>query len=77
MPQVKTYDYEHSEMLLYQNMVMMEAGMYEEALEHLKQYDKQIVDRLTVEEKTGTYRQTTRSACILSVGAWLLHPIIK
>lgn len=48
--QVKPYDYEHSELLLYQNMVMMEAGMYKEAMQHLETYDKQIVDRLAVQE---------------------------
>ncbi|CAG5134319.1 unnamed protein product [Candidula unifasciata] len=47
------YDYEHSELLLYQNMVMQEAGMYEEALEHLRTYDRQIVDRLYVQETTA------------------------
>jgi tetratricopeptide (TPR) repeat protein len=44
------YDYEHSELLLYQNMVMQEAGMIEHAMKHLKLYDKQIVDRLYVQE---------------------------
>ena len=52
---MKPYDYEHSEMLLYQNMVMTEAGMYQEALDHLQQYDKQLVDRVTVQEHTGTH----------------------
>lgn len=50
---VKPYDYEHSEMLLYQNSVMSEAGMHQEALDHLKMYDKQIVDRLTVQETSA------------------------
>ncbi|XP_005102206.1 N-alpha-acetyltransferase 15, NatA auxiliary subunit [Aplysia californica] len=47
------YDYEHSELLLYQNLVMQEAGMKEEAMEHLRSYDKQIVDRLYVQETTA------------------------
>ncbi|XP_013092787.2 N-alpha-acetyltransferase 15, NatA auxiliary subunit-like [Biomphalaria glabrata] len=47
------YDYEHSELLLYQNMVMQEAGMNQEAIEHLKTFDKQIVDRLYVQETTA------------------------
>lgn len=32
---------------------MQEAGMNEDAMEHLKTYDKQIVDRLYVQETTG------------------------
>lgn len=48
--QPKSFDYEHSELLLYQNMVMREAGMHTEAMVHLKDYDKQIVDRLNVSE---------------------------
>ncbi|KAK2165073.1 hypothetical protein LSH36_55g06042 [Paralvinella palmiformis] len=51
--QVKPFDYEHNEMLLYQNSVMVEAGMYEEALKHLEEYDEQIVDRLALSEAKG------------------------
>ncbi|KAL8581006.1 N-alpha-acetyltransferase 15, NatA auxiliary subunit [Nucella lapillus] len=51
--QPKSLDYEHSEMLLYQNTVMREAGMNQEALQHLEDYDKQIVDRLHVSETTA------------------------
>lgn len=40
-------------MLLYQNMVMMEGGLYKEALNHLDTYDKQIVDRLAFTETKG------------------------
>lgn len=47
---VKPYDYEHSEMLLYQNQVMVEAGMEEEALQHLNDYEKQTVDKLSILE---------------------------
>ena len=53
LQQPKAFDYEHSELLLYQNMVMREAGMNEEALQHLNEYDRQIVDRLNVSETTG------------------------
>ena len=52
--QVKQVDYEHSEMLLYQNMVMVEAGLEQEALQHLSNYDRQILDKLAVQEITGT-----------------------
>lgn len=51
--QPKPFDYEHSELLLYQNMVMREAGLYREALKHLNEYDRQIVDRLHVSETTA------------------------
>ena len=51
--QVKQLDYEHSEMLLYQNMVMVEAGLEEEALQHLSDYDRQILDKLAVQEMKG------------------------
>ncbi len=40
-------------MLLYQNQVMMEAGMYTEALGHLNQFDNQICDRLSLTETKG------------------------
>jgi len=52
--QVKQLDYEHSEMLLYQNMVMVEAGLEQEALQHLSNYDRQILDKLAVQEIRGT-----------------------
>ncbi|MEQ2248368.1 N-alpha-acetyltransferase 15, NatA auxiliary subunit [Ilyodon furcidens] len=43
-------DYEYSELLLYQNQVLREAGLYKEALDHLSNYEKQICDKLAVEE---------------------------
>ncbi|KAK1175482.1 N-alpha-acetyltransferase 15, NatA auxiliary subunit-like [Acipenser oxyrinchus oxyrinchus] len=46
-------DYEYSELLLYQNQVLREAGLYKEALEHLTTYEKQICDKLAVEETKG------------------------
>uniref|UniRef100_A0A452GP37 Uncharacterized protein n=1 Tax=Gopherus agassizii TaxID=38772 RepID=A0A452GP37_9SAUR len=46
-------DYEYSELLLYQNQVLREAGLYKEALEHLGTYEKQICDKLAVEETKG------------------------
>ena len=55
MLQVKPFDYEHSELLLYQNLVLVEAGKYKDAMLHLDTYDKQIVDRVAVQETRGTY----------------------
>ncbi|XP_051888204.1 N-alpha-acetyltransferase 15, NatA auxiliary subunit a [Pristis pectinata] len=46
-------DYEYSELLLYQNQVLREGGMYREALEHLDNHEKQICDKLAVEECQG------------------------
>ncbi|XP_055588118.1 N-alpha-acetyltransferase 15, NatA auxiliary subunit [Uranotaenia lowii] len=50
---VETYDYKHSELLLYQNLVIQESGNYEKALEHLKKYRTQILDTLAVKETMG------------------------
>lgn len=46
-------DYEYSELLLYQNQVLREAGLHKEALDHLSNYEKQICDKLAVEETRG------------------------
>ena len=47
-------DVEHSELLLYQNMVLREAGRPEKALEHLSEYEAQMHDKLVVREIKGT-----------------------
>lgn len=44
------YDYEHSELLLYQNMVIRESGDLKAALTHLETSQDQIVDKLTLKE---------------------------
>ncbi|XP_073676167.1 N-alpha-acetyltransferase 15, NatA auxiliary subunit a [Garra rufa] len=46
-------DYEYSELLLYQNQLLREAGLTKEALDHLTNYEKQICDKLAVEETRG------------------------
>ncbi|XP_052588619.1 N-alpha-acetyltransferase 16, NatA auxiliary subunit isoform X2 [Peromyscus californicus insignis] len=46
-------DYEYSELLLYQNQVMREADLFRESLEHIETYEKQICDKLLVEEIKG------------------------
>ncbi|XP_037585593.1 N-alpha-acetyltransferase 16, NatA auxiliary subunit isoform X2 [Cebus imitator] len=46
-------DYEYSELILYQNQVMREADLFQESLEHLETYEKQICDKLLVEEIKG------------------------
>ncbi|XP_038839431.1 N-alpha-acetyltransferase 15, NatA auxiliary subunit-like [Salvelinus namaycush] len=46
-------DYEYSELLLYQNQVLREAGLYREVRDHLTTYKKQFCDKLAVEETRG------------------------
>ncbi|XP_061501853.1 N-alpha-acetyltransferase 15, NatA auxiliary subunit-like [Anopheles gambiae] len=48
-----TFDYKHSELLLYQNSVIQEAGQHEQALQHLKNCGAQILDKLAVQESMG------------------------
>ena len=43
-------------MLLYQNMVIRESGMYKEALQHLETFEAQIVDKLSVQEIRGLWQ---------------------
>ncbi|XP_053975392.1 N-alpha-acetyltransferase 15, NatA auxiliary subunit isoform X2 [Hylaeus anthracinus] len=50
------YDCEHSELLLYQNMVIQESGECEQALKHLDKYSDQICDKVTVKETYGKLR---------------------
>ena len=52
--QVKsTHDFEHSELLLYQNMILRESGRTRDALKHLIEYSKFITDKLQVQELQG------------------------
>jgi len=44
-------------MLLYQNMVMVEAGLEHEAIHHLANYDRQILDKLAIHEIRGRLRR--------------------
>eukprot|EP00928_Gymnodinium_smaydae_P008260 TRINITY_DN13002_c0_g2_i1.p1 TRINITY_DN13002_c0_g2~~TRINITY_DN13002_c0_g2_i1.p1 ORF type:complete len:946 (+),score=235.53 TRINITY_DN13002_c0_g2_i1:170-3007(+) len=45
--------YENSELFLYKATIMEEAGKFEEALETLKQHEKQIVDKIGLLEMKG------------------------
>lgn len=49
----ETYDYKHSELLLYQNQILQESGNIEKALKHLIEFSSQIVDKLAVKETMG------------------------
>lgn len=57
-------DYEYSELLLYQNQVLREAGLFKEALEHLITYEKQICDKLAVEETRGVWGRVKICVCV-------------
>ena len=46
-------EYEHSEMLLYKNMMMREDGQHQEALEHLEKHEEAICDKLCFIESRG------------------------
>lgn len=54
------YDYEHSELLLYQNLVIQESGDSEQALKHLDKYSDKICDKITVKETYGKLRLELR-----------------
>ncbi|XP_042541617.1 N-alpha-acetyltransferase 16, NatA auxiliary subunit isoform X3 [Dipodomys spectabilis] len=54
---VNKLDYEYSELILYQNQVMREADLFQESLEHIQTYEKQICDKLLVGEIKGTLEE--------------------
>jgi tetratricopeptide (TPR) repeat protein len=49
------YDYEYSELLLYQNMVVRESGNVSGALAHLDEYESAICDKIIFREIRGKY----------------------
>lgn len=49
------YDYEHSELLLYQNLVLAESGQHDRALKHLDKFHHQILDKLAIMETKGEF----------------------
>ena len=46
----KPYDNEHSEFLLYQNLVLREAEQYDDALRHIQVHEKEIFNKLVLAE---------------------------
>ncbi|XP_075154691.1 N-alpha-acetyltransferase 15/16 [Haematobia irritans] len=50
---IEPNDYRHSELLLYQNQILVEAEKFQEALDHLIKYENQMVDKLAVQETMG------------------------
>ena len=59
------FDIEHGELLLYQNMVLREAGRPDKALDHLMQYEPMMHDKLVVREIKGS----------LNIFVWLRLPV--
>merc|ERR1719431_378732 len=50
-----SYDYEYSELLMYQNMVIRESGDVDAALSHLELYEQAICDKISFKETKGRY----------------------
>jgi peptide alpha-N-acetyltransferase len=49
-----SYDYENSELLMYQNMILAESGKAAAALTHLELNESDICDELSILEMKGT-----------------------
>lgn len=49
------YDYEYSELLMYQNLVIRESGNVANALGHLDEYESAISDKISMKETRGRY----------------------
>ncbi|KAF6019761.1 NAA15 [Bugula neritina] len=64
----KPYDYEYSELILYQSSILEEACRYQDAINHLQKYEKDIVDKLFLEESRARLYQllgdTSSSAAV-------------
>lgn len=52
------FDTEHGELLLYQNMVLREAGRPGKALDHLMEYETLMHDKLVVREIKGMLKSS-------------------
>jgi len=55
------YDYEHSELLVYQNMVIEESGDTQAALKHLEDYEEGMCDKIKVLELKGKFHQILKN----------------
>ena len=53
----ETLEYEKSELLLYENMLLVESGRHQAALDHLQKFEDQIVDRVSYLEVKGSVIQ--------------------
>ena len=65
-------DYEWGELLLLQNLCLEKQGLYQEALDHLKEYESKIVDKLGVNVKRAELLTLQGSeSCTVAMEAWL------
>lgn len=70
------FDIEHGELLLYQNMVLREAGRPDKALDHLMEYEPLMHDKLVVREIKGMFKRfclfkvNCNSSCSVAVASW-------
>lgn len=55
LSQLPEYDFEQSELILYQNMILRESGQLELALSKLEENAPQIVDRVAYMEARGEF----------------------
>ena len=55
-----------SELLLYETQILLEAGQFADALQHLQRHDLEIVDRLAVQEFKGALYVIVATICIVS-----------
>lgn len=70
---IETHDYRHSELLLYQNQILIESGNLEKALQHLIDYESQIVDKLAVKETMGDlYIQLNQHSTAIPIYEYLI-----
>jgi len=51
--QSENAQYEYSELLLYQNLMLRESGKYQQALDHLKDNEEKILDKCSLDEIKG------------------------
>lgn len=69
------FDIEHGELLLYQNMVLREAGRPGKALDHLTEYETLMHDKLVVREIKGMLKSSTsfKVTCLSqqNLSAWV------
>jgi peptide alpha-N-acetyltransferase len=65
------YDFEQSELLLYQNMILRESGQLQLALEKLEENSAHIVDRLSYMEIRGGMK--TRALTMPIIGDLLIQ----
>ncbi len=67
----KTVDFEQSELLLYQNMLYKDAGLYEQSIKHMEENQKYILDKLKLEENRGKTKKSPKFIIIKPMKSFL------